>query len=223
MGNLLGMPGEQPTIELVTLLKCLGIAFVLGCMTAGVHALTAPRKKRGEERSFSVTLVLLSVLITLITIVIGNNVARAFSLVGTLAIVRYRTVVEDTSDSAFVIYAVAVGLCVGSGYPEGPIACAPLFILAAWLLRGRPGATVATVPGTVVIRLGVGKGESERVRAVLDRYLPNHRLTGMVTARGGSALDAVYKGRLPPSEQMHKLVEELSRVEGVQSVEVKED
>jgi len=49
-----------------------------------------------------------------VTQVIGDNVARAFSLVGALSIVRFRTVVRDTQDTAYVIFAVVVGMAVGA-------------------------------------------------------------------------------------------------------------
>ena len=55
-----------------------------------------------EAESFTVTLVLLTILIAMVTQVIGDNVARAFSLVGALSIVRFRTVVRDTQDTAYV-------------------------------------------------------------------------------------------------------------------------
>ena len=70
-----------------------------------------------EAESFTVTLVLLTILIAMVTQVIGDNVARAFSLVGALSIVRFRTVVRDTQDTAYVIFAVAVGMAVGSESP----------------------------------------------------------------------------------------------------------
>ena len=84
-----------------------------------------PGRRRGLDLSrharpndagptFPVTLVLLSVLIAAFTQVIGDNIARAFSLVGALSIVRFRTVVRDTQDTAFVIFAVVVGMAVGA-------------------------------------------------------------------------------------------------------------
>ncbi len=62
---------------------------------------------RGEAlpATFPTTLVLLAALIAMVTQVIGDNVARAFSLVGALSVVRFRTVVKDTQDTAFVIMA----------------------------------------------------------------------------------------------------------------------
>ena len=81
-------------------------SLVLGAIVAWIY-----RKARKEPASsFTATLVLLSVLIAMVTQVIGDNVARAFSLVGALSIVRFRTVVRDTQDTAYVIFAVAVGM-----------------------------------------------------------------------------------------------------------------
>jgi hypothetical protein len=56
------------------------------------------------------------VLIAMVTQVIGDNIARAFSLVGALSIVRFRTAVRDTEDTAYVIFAVVVGMAVGAGH-----------------------------------------------------------------------------------------------------------
>ena len=44
--------------------------------------------------------------------------ARAFSLAGVLAIVRFRTVMEDTRDTVFVVFAVVMGMSAGAGYPD---------------------------------------------------------------------------------------------------------
>jgi hypothetical protein len=94
-------------------------AMILGFVVVFVY-----RKTRSEEdvaKSFTTTLVLLAILIAMVTQVIGDNIARAFSLVGALSIVRFRTVVRDTQDTAYVIFAVVVGMAAGQairGWPE---------------------------------------------------------------------------------------------------------
>src|SRR5262245_39113682 len=90
-------------VRLGDVLASLVVALVLGCVVAGVYRLTH-RGADGPAAGFIPTLVLLSVLIAVVTRVIGDNTARAFSLVGALSIVRFRTVVEDTRDTAFVIF-----------------------------------------------------------------------------------------------------------------------
>ena len=52
--------------------------------------------------------------LTMVIMVIGNNLARAFALVGAMSIIRFRTVVKDTKDTAFVFFALAVGLASGT-------------------------------------------------------------------------------------------------------------
>jgi hypothetical protein len=215
-----GGEGDPNTVPLDLLLIRLGMAFGLGCLSAGIHYITATPGKKGIDRSFLATLVLLSVLIALVTIVIGSNVARAFSLVGTLAIVRFRTVVEDTSDTAFVIYSVAAGMCAGSGYLAGPLVCAPLVLAAAAAFRPRR-RNEATGEGSLILRLPAGHSPDPRIGALLNHHLGNYRLSGLSTARGGAALDVTYAIPLRAPETMLELVNELSRVEGVQAVELK--
>ena len=90
----------------------LGGAALLGAVVAWIYQRTRPPSDTSS--SLAVTLVLLSILIAMVTQVIGDNVARAFSLVGALSIVRFRTVVRDTVDTAFVIFAVAIGMAAGA-------------------------------------------------------------------------------------------------------------
>jgi len=211
--------GEGAPVELTALALRLGSAFALGLLAAGVYAVACRWSGRRAEPSFLTTLVLLSLLISLVTLVIGNNVARAFSLVGTLAIVRFRTVVEDTRDTAFVIYSVACGMCAGSGYILGPVACAPLVLTATWLFAGLNKTGV--LPDRLTLRLSSGTSADGPIRQALDTHLPAHRLLGVDTARGGSAFDATYAVKLPPPQDVYALVKLLSAIEGVQEVEVK--
>src|SRR5207342_506102 len=104
-------PVVSPSQVLVRLL----LALLLGGVVALIYR--AARRDVGVSRSFMTTLVLLAILIAMVTQVIGDNVARAFSLVGALSIVRFRTVVRDTQDTAYVIFAVAVGMAMGARNP----------------------------------------------------------------------------------------------------------
>src|SRR5262249_51688882 len=106
-------------------------AFVLGCIAAGIYALTTRGAGRESLRPLAATLVLLSVLMAVVTQVTGDNLARAFGLVGALSIVRFRTIVEDTRDTAFVIFAVVVGMAAGAGQGLPARLLSPLGLLGA--------------------------------------------------------------------------------------------
>src|SRR5437660_1102591 len=107
-------PAARPDHGWQFLLARLVAAFALGLIVAGTYRFTATPTKR--TRSFVATLTLLCILIALVTQVVGESVARAFSLVGSLSIVRFRTIVQDTRDTAFVIFAVVMGMAVGGGH-----------------------------------------------------------------------------------------------------------
>ncbi len=169
------------------------------------------------------TLVLLTVLICMVTLVIGNSVARAFSLVGALAIVRFRTVVEDTRDTAFVIFAVAVGMAVGAGFLTVTLVGIPVAAVAAFLFRPRkfvegqaPSARLLTV------RVGAGRDPDALLRKVFDSHLEYWELTAAVTSRQGAAIDLNYAVRLRRQGEAVALVAELNGLEGVQSVELRQ-
>src|SRR5689334_19211734 len=102
----------QPIYPWDELLFRLLLSMTLGFIVMFVYRVG----RRGEprNRSFEITLVLLTILIAMVTKVIGDSVARAFSLVGALSIVRFCTVVRDTQDTAYVIFAVVVGMAVGA-------------------------------------------------------------------------------------------------------------
>ena len=131
----------------------LTVALVLGIAVAGIYRFTRGAR---TQRPLLATLVMLSVLLSITTLVIGDNVARAFSIVGALSIVRFRTVVDDTRDTAFVIFAVAVGMAAGAGYFMIPFVSLPFVFLAAW--------TRVRVDGQDRIRVGCGKHNRERPR-----------------------------------------------------------
>jgi hypothetical protein len=207
-------------IPLCRLAVRLAAAFVLGCVVAGVYRLTHGNG-RGQSAGLTATLVLLAVLIAMVTLVIGNSVARAFSLVGALAIVRFRTVVEDTRDTAFVICAVAVGMAVGAGLVAVPLVGLPFVALAAFLFRPRAAPSAAgPVDFTLVVRLGVGDSPAV-LGEPFARHLDGARLLASATARQGAALDLTYAVRPRGEAATLALVAELNALNGVQSVELR--
>ena len=66
------------------------------------------------SRSFVLSIIIMSVTVSFIMLIIGSNLARAFSLVGALSIVRYRNAIKDTQDISYIFLAIAVGMACGT-------------------------------------------------------------------------------------------------------------
>jgi hypothetical protein len=212
---------EDSHLSLPDVAARLAAAFLLGTLVAGIYRLT--QGKDGNQATvLMATLVMLTVLIAIVTQVIGRNQARAFSLVGALAIIRFRTIVEDTRDTAFVIFAVAVGMATGAGFLLLPLIGIPFAATAALVFRPRAATTRVPLDFLLSVRVGLGHAPTELLRASFDKYLETARLTATATARQGVALDLTYAVRLRQESAALALVTELNGLEGVQSVELRE-
>lgn len=206
-------------LSLTVLLGRLLAAFALGVGVAFIHRFTA-RKNGQEPQSFAAMLVLLSILIAMVTQVVGDNAARAFSLVGALAIVRFRTVVEDTRDTAFVIFAVVVGMSCGAGALAVGLSGLAVGGAAAYVFRPRAAASREALDYTLTIRIGLRPGLDSAFESLFGRHLERAALQSTSTARQGAALELTWHVRLRPATNPLSFVGELNQVEGVQGVEL---
>lgn len=89
------------------------VALITGLLISFVYRLTY----RGPNYSitFVNSLIILSMITAIVIMVIGNNLARAFGLVGAMSIIRFRTAVKDTQDIVFIFFALTVGMAAGVG------------------------------------------------------------------------------------------------------------
>ena len=195
------------------------VSVLLGLCVAGIYRGTRP--KAFVTPTFPVTLVLLSVLIAMVTEVIGGNIARAFSLVGALSIVRFRTVVRDTEDTAFVIFAVVVGMAVGAQNLIVGLVGVVIVGATVFLMRLRRAWRAADeVQYMVTVRVGVGHDVESVVGPALDAHLDRRQLVSMGTVKQGMSVEVAYSGALAGEKKPEWLVKALNRVEGVQSVDL---
>lgn len=90
------------------------------------------------SRKFNVSLVMLTVLTTTVMTVIGNNLALSLGMVGALSIVRFRTAIKDSRDTAYIFWTIIVGICCGAGdYLVAALGSALVFVLLLILGRVR--------------------------------------------------------------------------------------
>lgn len=198
------------------------LAVLLGAVVSWIYKTT---RGAGEYiDSFPPTLVLLSVLIAMVLQVIGDSVARAFSLVGALSVVRFRTVVRDTQDTAFVIFAVVVGMATGASDARVALIGIVVVGVAAFVMRkktagskGGPGFE----PFDLKVRLFAGTDVEQAIGAAIDANVVSRRLTSVSTAKQRSAIDAEYIVTFRPGKTPDSLILDLNRIDNVQSVDIK--
>lgn len=200
------------------------LAFACGFLIAIIYKLV----KRGERypKTFPATLVLLAILCAMLPLVIGQNVAWAFGLVGALSIVRFRTAVDDTHDITFVIFAVLVGMAVGADRLTVALVGIVVTGLAAFAVRPwrrtpRSAGADRLRPLRLAIRIGIGNSPSESIQPVLAELAERFDFLEGTVNKQGVALELVYNVALKGAEEPTALIERLNLVDGVQSVKLR--
>jgi len=208
--------------DAATVATRLALAALAGVLVGMIYRFSHGRESRDASALFT-TIVLLSVLIAMVTMVIGNSVARAFSLVGALSIVRFRTAVDDTRDTAFVIFTVVVGMAVGTGLLLVPLIGIPLVGVTALMLSAAPvESRESRVRYVLTVRLASGTDPDAEVVPAIKVHGEDIRLISSATSRQGASVDLVWHLRLRAEGGLPRLVAVINECNGVQSVELRE-
>ncbi len=106
--------GSQTAVSFTpgTVLLSLLLAFVLGQVLAWIYYFT--HSGLSYSRSFVQSLILITVVIAMVMAVIQTSIITAVGLMGALAIIRFRNIVKDTRDIAFIFCSLVIGMACGS-------------------------------------------------------------------------------------------------------------
>lgn len=111
--QLFGIAADT-SITMKETVVCMLFSVMLGLIISGVYL--AVTKKEGRSGGFFLSLVMLPAVVTVVIILIGSNVARAFSIAGVFQLVRFRSAPGESKDISLVFMAMAAGLAAGLGY-----------------------------------------------------------------------------------------------------------
>lgn len=210
---------EQLPADFSILTTRLLSAWVFGCVIAW---LARRNKPDSTADTLSLTLILMSVLIAMATQIIGDNVARAFSLVGALSIVRFRTAVPETRDVAFVLAAVVVGMAIGAGQywvaSIGTVVVAMATHINGSQRQQKSEESEAAPSDTWKLTIQTGLSAPDGWESELKRFTNEIRLSSVETTRRGSAMQTVYRVVLKPEVSLPEIVSALNSMPTVESV-----
>ena len=186
------------------------IAFVLGLFVSWVYR----RTHRGFSYSVSFvhTLMILSMVTALVMMVIGNSIARAFSLVGALSIIRFRTPVKDTKDTAFVFFALAIGMAAGTGtHIIAIVGTAIIGLIILIIHRFRLGEIKGS-DFLLRFRLRISPEQDNVYQDVFNRYLSKSTLINMTTLEQGASMELAFNITFKKSYQQQQFLRELNAI-----------
>lgn len=186
--------GIAESLTLVKTLAILGAALGLGVFISLVYIST--HKQEGYAPSFPVTLIMLPAIISIIILMIGDNVARAFSLAGAFSLIRFRSAASDPKDIAYVFFTLAVGLTCGMGH-IGYAALFAVILCGVMMILTRINFAK---PGNASMQLKVTVPENLNYQDLFDdifnRYTDSWNLKRVKTSDFGSLFNLLYRIQL---------------------------
>ena len=105
------LTGEFSVLDVVLVML---LSFILSVFIGWVYKQT--HRGTSYTQSFVFTLVINGMVVALVMMIVGSNIARAFSLIGALSIIRFRNAIKETRDVGFIFFTMAVGMAVGTKF-----------------------------------------------------------------------------------------------------------
>lgn len=198
---------DGSSFTLTNTLMIIGTSFLLGAMISVVYMKTM--KKTGYSPSFALTLIMLPMIISVIILLVGNNVARAFSLAGAFSLIRFRSAPGEPKDIAYVFFTLAVGLCTGMGYIGYAVIFTVIMCLVMGILEGIGFARMKT--NTMKLKIVVPEDLNYEgvFEEVLAKYTLSHHLNQVRTRDFGALFELTYTLCLDESTSQKQLIDEI--------------
>ncbi len=172
------------------LLLTLGVAFILGLIISIVYMKTHPAKT--PSQNFALTLIMLPIVVTVIILLVGNSVARAFSLAGAFSIIRFRSAPGDSKDITYVLLSMAIGLATGMGYILYATIITLVLCTIMVCLHLLKFGNVSTAAKILKITIPEDLDYQSAFEPVLSKYTLMSKLQRVKTTDLGSLYELVY-------------------------------
>jgi len=187
-------------------------AFLLTALVGLVYRIT--HRGVSYSQSYVQTLVLMGVVVALIMMIVGSNIARAFSLVGALSIIRFRNAVKETRDVGFIFWAMAIGMACGTKFYT--LAAVATVLIALVVLVMDRFDWFRTPNTTQILRLQVPQDFSyeHAFDDVFVRYTDEADLIGIDSVRSGLLTELLYSIKLKTGASAQDLLRSIQELTG---------
>lgn len=202
---------NSQTFEGITLnqvLIALMFAFLAGMFIYLIYRLSD--NTPAFVNSFSISLVALTMITTLVIMTITSNILLSLGMVGALSIVRFRTAVKEAIDIIYMFWAITTGITIGAGfYFIATVGCVVIGIVLLVMSRftGRENLFVLVISASQ----SVSQGQLEEI---IKKNVRKYRLK----AKASFAQESEYTYEVRLNKGDSAFTDSLTAVEGVENV-----
>lgn len=200
---------------LVNILYSFIWAFVLSALIAITHRLTFT----GDQypKNFFQALILGAIVTTLVMMAIGDSLARGLGVFGAMAIIRFRTRIDDPRDVLFLFAALSTGLAIGVyGYTISFVGTI-LFCVVAFFLHYSPFKAMAH-PYHLFFALETPERLQEAI-ALIKKFSPEHQQIS-INHNKLKLYRYHFTLALKLESDQNQLIEALTQLEGISLIRI---
>lgn len=214
-----GLTDLSGTFSIADVLLSLSLSLICSLVVAWVYRNT--HKNISYSQSYVQTLIILGMLITLIMLIVGSNIARAFALVGALSVVRFRNAIKETRDVGFIFLVMGIGMACGTRFYSLAV-IATIVICAVIVVMHRFNWFALDVQRQVIKSQVPADGDDYApiIDDILIRNTTEYELISTESVRGGSLLEYSYTARLKKGVKASDLISELRVINAGQKATV---
>lgn len=197
---------ETGSVSTVDMLICVGAALVFGFLLSVVYVFLS---KKNRSSSFAISLVILPAVVTVVIMLVGSNVARAFSLAGVFSLIRFRSAPGEAKDISLVFIAMVSGLACGMGYllVAGLLVC---LIGAVLILLNQVGyAQPKNFEKELKITVPEDLNYQDVFDEILEKYTGEYMLERVKTTNLGSYFELTYRIKVKTDINEKVFIDEL--------------
>lgn len=196
------------------------VGLVLGFILLAAIGWLYKRTHKGTSytQSYVHTLIMMGLVVDIIMLIVGSNIARAFSLVGALSIIRFRNAVKEIRDIGFIFFAMAIGMAMGTRFyllaivATGVIGSL-IFIMYEFDWFARPAMSQI-----LKIQLDKDVDFEELFDKVFVKYTQSADLIGIDSVRSGTVTELVYSVVPKKKVNRHEFIQSIKTLNGNQKV-----
>jgi len=215
LGNTVSAPDiYSADVVALNLVVAMAIGMVIAYTYKAVH------KGISYSQSYVYSIVIVTMVVALAMMVIGNDITRAFALLGTFTIIRYRTAVKDPKDTAFIFMALVLGLAVGaSNYGIAITGTAVMMLAAVFLDRIDFGAANKS-EHVLYLTVSGGGMESGGLEELLKEVFDKASMLNVNYDSGSDRTTYTYNVKKKKGQASDVVVERLSSNDSVEAIEL---
>lgn len=212
--NLFSNPGAE-TALFGPLDILLTVVVTTLCMFVISKTYQVTHRGTSYAQTYIHALFLMALCTGIVMMIIGSNIARAFSLVGALSIIRFRTAVKDVRDTAYLFFAIVVGMGCGTGFYLQTVVFTLIVVAFMYGLYVFDYAIKRDTEEILKISFRRDSDAPERIEEYLAANLRSHRLINSIRNFDSDEDTHVYVVHTGKKKSNREVADGLSEIEDV--------